>query len=105
MLKEVTKRIVTNVLIAFYQPLLFAILLSMLFMFMYLYVHYPEESQKNWLSAVKVWGKHLKRDSKFRKMFYLSFCCAMILFRTLLNRSISTNPLYINLMLILDKWC
>lgn len=46
MLKEVTKRIVTNVLIAFYQPLLFAILLSMLFMFMYLYVHYPEESQK-----------------------------------------------------------
>ena len=34
MLKEVTKRIVTNVLIAFYQPLLFAILLSMLFMFM-----------------------------------------------------------------------
>lgn len=93
MLKEVTKRIVTNVLIAFYQPLLFAILLSMLFMFMYLYVLYPEESQKNWLSAVKVWGKHLKRDSKFRKMFYLSFCCAMILFRTLLNRSISTNPL------------
>ena len=57
MLKEVTKRIVTNVLIAFYQPLLFAILLSMLFMFMYLYVHYPEESQKNWLSAVKVWGE------------------------------------------------
>ena len=93
MLKEVIKRIVSNVLIAFYQPLLFAIVLSMLFMFMYLYVHYPEESQKNWLSAVKVCGKHLKSDSKFRKLFYLSFCCAMILFRTLLNRSISINPL------------
>ena len=35
MLKEVIKRIVSNVLIAFYQPLLFAIVLSM---FIYVYV-------------------------------------------------------------------
>lgn len=93
MLKEIIKKIITNVLIAFYQPFLFAILLSILFMFMYLYVNYPNESKNKWLIAIKIWVKHLKSDLKFRKMFLLSFCCAMILFRTLLNRSISINPL------------
>ena len=45
MFKEVIKKIVTNILIAFYQPFLFAVLLSVFFMFMYLYVRYPEESK------------------------------------------------------------
>ena len=93
MFKEVIKKIVTNILIAFYQPFLFAVLLSVFFMFMYLYVRYPEESKNKWVDALKVWIIQLRYDLSFRKMFYLVFCCTMILFRTLINRSITINPL------------
>lgn len=83
---QIFKSIITNVLTALYQPFWFAIILSVLFMFVY--KSYPSIKQ-----AAKSWISWFKTDSAFRRTFLLVFYIAMILFRTLLNRNMWTNPL------------
>ena len=77
--------IITNVLTALYQPFWFAVILSVLFMFVY--KAYPSIIQ-----ATKDWISWFKTDSSFRRTFFLVFYTVMILFRTLLNRSMWANP-------------
>lgn len=77
--------IISNVLTALYQPFWFAVILSVLFMFVY--KAYPSIIQ-----ATKDWISWFKSDSSFRRTFFLVFYTVMILFRTLLNRSMWANP-------------
>ena len=77
--------IITNVLTALYQPFWFAVILSVLFMFVY--KAYPSIKH-----AVKAWLSWFKYDSNFRRTFFLVFYTVMILFRTLLNRNMWANP-------------
>ena len=83
---QIFKAIISNVLTALYQPFWFAIILSVLFMFVY--KSYPSIKQ-----AAKSWISWFKTDSAFRRTFLLVFYIAMILFRTLLNRNMWANPL------------
>lgn len=83
---QIFTTIITNVLTALYQPFWFAIILSVLFMFVY--KSYPSIKQ-----AAKSWISWFKTDSAFRRTFLLVFYIAMILFRTLLNRNMWANPL------------
>ena len=83
---QIFKAIISNVLTALYQPFWFAIILSVLFMFVY--KSYPSIKQ-----AAKSWISWYKTDSAFRRTFLLVFYIAMILFRTLLNRNMWANPL------------
>ena len=83
---QIFSTIITNVLTALYQPFWFAIILSVLFMFVY--KSYPSIKQ-----AVTDWISWFKTDSAFRRTFLLVFYTAMILFRTLLNRNMWANPL------------
>ena len=83
---QIFSTIITNVLTALYQPFWFAIILSVLFMFVY--KSYPSIKQ-----AAKSWISWFKTDSAFRRTFLLVFYTAMILFRTLLNRNMWANPL------------
>ena len=85
---EIIKIILTNVLTALYQPLGFAMILAVLFMFLYLYAR-----DHGWKEAAGMWWNAFKADSFFRKLFVLAFYTAMLLFRTLLNRDIWANPL------------
>lgn len=80
------KSIIVNVLTAFYQPFWFAVILSILFMFVY--KTYPGIK-----AASGQWVKWFKTESAFRRIFLLVFYTAMILFRTLLNRNMWANPL------------
>ncbi len=82
---EIPKGIITNVLTALYQPFWFAVILSVLFMFVY--KAYPSIKQ-----AAKDWISWFKSDSAFRRTFFLVFYTVMILFRTLLNRNMWLNP-------------
>lgn len=78
--------IITNILMALYQPFWFALVLSISLMFIW----------KNYCSvksAVIQWISWFKTDSEFRRCFFLIFYTVMILFRTLINRSFSMNPL------------
>lgn len=83
---QIFTTIITNVLTALYQPFWFAVILSVLFM--YVYKSYPSIKQ-----AAKSWISWFKTDSAFRRTFLLVFYIVMILFRTLLNRNMWANPL------------
>lgn len=85
---EIIKKIITNVLTVFYEPFGFAIVLTILFMFFYMYAR-----EKGLKSAIKQWIHEFKTDICFRKMLLLVFYTAMILFFTLLNRNLWANPI------------
>ena len=82
---EIPKGIITNVLTALYQPFWFAVILSVLFMFVY--KAYPSIKR-----AATDWISWFKSDPSFRCIFFLVFYTVMILFRTLLNRNMWANP-------------
>lgn len=82
---QIISTIITNVLTALYQPFWFAVILSVLFMFVYKAYLSIKQAAKDWIS----W---FKSDSAFRRTFFLVFYTVMILFRTLLNRNMWLNP-------------
>ena len=84
---EVIKKIITNVLIALYQPFNFAVLMTIMVMFLYLYA-----KEYGWKKVVNHWLNTFKTDEHFRHVFLLAFYTIMILFRTLLNRNMWVNP-------------
>lgn len=86
-------KIFTNVLMAFYEPFGFSLLLSFLVMFFYLYAYEAQDAGKGWKNAIVTWYKEFKKSVFFRKLFLLAFAISMILFRTLLNRNLWMNPL------------
>lgn len=90
---ELTKKIITNVLTAIYEPFGFALLLAFFTMFFYLYAYNPVNAGKGWKVTLWIWVTEFKTDCFFRKLFLLAFFSAMILFRTLLNRNLWLNPL------------
>ena len=90
---ELISKILTNILTALYEPFGFAILLSFLAMFFYLYAYEPTEAGKGWKSAIVTWYKKFKESVFFRKIFVLAFVTGLVLFRTLLNRNLWMNPL------------
>ena len=49
---KVFSKILTNILIAFYEPFGFSILLSFFAMFFYLYAYEPTNADKGWKSAI-----------------------------------------------------
>lgn len=82
---EVLRTIVTNILIALYQPLWFALILSTLFMFCWKNYSSVKQTSIQWIT----W---FKKEASFRKMFLLVFYIGIIVFRTLLNRTMWANP-------------
>ena len=86
-------KILTNILIALYEPFGFSFLLSFLAMFFYLYAYEPITADKGWKSAIMTWWLKFKKSVFFRKLFLLTFVTSFILFRTLLNRNLWMNPL------------
>ena len=86
-------KIFTNILMAFYEPFGFSLLLSFFVMFFYLYAYEAQDAGKGWKNAIVTWYKEFKKSVFFRKLFLLAFVISMILFRTLLNRNLWMNPL------------
>lgn len=85
---SILQTILTNILKGIYEPFGFAVLLAVLFMFFYLFA-----KATSWKRAVKIWLEVFRKSSEFRKMFLFAFYAALMLFRTLLNRSVWSNPL------------
>lgn len=73
---------------ALYQPFFFSVLLSVLFMFLFIYA-----KEHGWKTVFLKWWNSFKTESSFRRIFALTFYTVMILFRTLLNRDMWANPL------------
>ncbi|MFR6072300.1 MAG: VanZ family protein [Faecalitalea cylindroides] len=83
---ETISKIISNILTTLYQPFWFALILSILFMFVYM-------MYSNIKSAAVQWISWFKESVFFRKLFLLVFVTVIILFRTLLNRDMWANPL------------
>lgn len=85
---NMTKGVITDVLMALYQPFWFAVLAAILFMFAYM--HYKNHGLKK---TILKWVGQFKCSAEFRRCFFLAFYTMLILFRTLLNRNMWENPL------------
>lgn len=81
-------KIISDVLTALYQPFNFALILAVLFMFLYLFAR-----EKGWKCVFQQWWNAFRNESMFRRVFLFVFYTVMILFRTLLNRNMWANPL------------
>ena len=66
-------KILTNILIALYEPFGFSLLLSFLAMFFYLYAYEPIHAGKGWKNAIVTWYQKFKESVFFRKLFFLAF--------------------------------
>lgn len=88
----IIKKIVTNILVALYQPFWMAVILSAFAMYLYLFSYYKEEAGKGVREAVRTWITSFRKSLFFRKLFLLFFCTSLILFRTVLYRSLWVNP-------------
>lgn len=82
---DIVKIILSNILTALYQPFWFSVILSVFFMFIWKNYHSVKEAAIQWI-------RWFKSEQQFRRMFLLTFYTVMILFRTLLNRSMWANP-------------
>ena len=81
------ENIIRNVLTTLYQSFGASIVFAVIVMFAFLNV-----KDIGIRGSAKKWFSEFKNSGQFRWFFYLSFYTAMILFRTLLCRSIWTNP-------------
>lgn len=100
MIASFIDKIVSNILISLYQPFWFAVLLSVSVLFFYLYSYDSSNAGKGWKESCKAWIEKFKIDAFFRKLFFLTFFTVLILFRTLLNRSMWANPV----SNVMDGW-
>lgn len=85
---ETVRQILINILDTLYKPFGYVVLTSILFMFVYLNI--KEVGVKN---TVLNWVQAFKTSVEFRKVFLLAFNTLYILFCTLFNRSVWSNPL------------
>lgn len=85
---DIIKKIIENVLTAFYQPFGFSVLLAILFMFFYM-----SAKERGVKEIIQKWIHEFKTSGRFRGVFVLVFYTALILFRTLLNRDMWRNPI------------
>ena len=92
MITSFIDKIVSNILISLYQPFWFAVLLSVFVLFFYLFSCDSSNAGKGWKESCKAWIEKFRIDVVFRKLFFLTFFTVLILFRTLLNRSMWANP-------------
>lgn len=85
---DIIEKIITNILIAIYEPLGLSILMAILFVAVYLYA-----KENGWKVIVKKWIYEFKSNSFFRCLFGLCFVGAMLVHQTLINRNMWVNPL------------
>lgn len=69
-MKTIIGKITIDILTSIYQPFWFAILLSIMTMFFYLYVKCPEGAGKGWKAAIRTWIDYFKRDREFGLNIY-----------------------------------
>lgn len=93
-MNEIISNIIKNVLIALYQPFGAAVLFALVSMFVYIYAKEHNWKKKELVKSIcSTWFAYFKNNGGFRRTLLLMFYSAMILSRTVLYRSIWTNPL------------
>lgn len=90
---DVASKIISNILIAFYQPFWFALLAAFLISALYVENVNGKDSLSALKKIAKDWKASFLGEKHFRLQFFFWFYVILILFRTLLNRYFLVNPL------------
>ncbi len=85
---EFSEKAIKDILSSLYQFLGASFVIAVLFMFAVNYAKISSVKQ-----IVREWIDCFKNDKRFRKIFVFAFFTAMLLFRTVMCRSITENPL------------
>ena len=85
-MEEIIKNIITDILSMLYQSFWFSLFLAVLFMFVI-------KQHTGFKDAATKWMTWFKTEKKFRRTFFLVLYSALVMFRTLMNRSVYINPL------------
>lgn len=83
---QIIKSSIISILTALYTSFWFALIIAVLFMFVWKLFRTPK-------SAILQWIEWFKREKTFKRMFLLTLYTSMILFQTLLNRILWINPI------------
>ena len=65
---NIVRNIITNILMAFYQPFWFSLLACILFMFLVLYAE-----NLGWKQSFGIWWNAFKKEKTFRKQFFFAW--------------------------------
>ena len=92
-MQEMLKKVITDILTTLYEPFWFALLSALLLTIAYMYCYEPDGAGKGFKPMMLAWLGKFKKYAHFRKLFFWFFLTVIILFRTLLNRKLWSNPL------------
>lgn len=84
---EILTRILKRIIDTIYYSFGCALMLAVLFMFLYMIVR-----KDGWKEAVKKWLWSFRKEALFRKVFFFALYMGMLLFITLLGRDKYMNP-------------
>lgn len=90
---DVISTTLNNILTTLYQSFWFALIMAVLTMFFYFFSTDAQNAGKGWKHSLKIFCCCFKNKSGFRRLFFLVFYTSLVLFRTLINRTIWVNPL------------
>ena len=62
-MKQMINTVVTDMLTALYQPFMFAVVLAVFFMFLYMYANCPKEAGRGYKAAIVSWLRQFKNSS------------------------------------------
>ena len=82
-------QILKNVLSVVYKYGFTALIMGVLFTFMFYYIRHD-----GFKPILKKWLRLFREEKWFRSVFFLIFCVSMLLFRTVLCKSTTADPLY-----------
>lgn len=90
---DIIQNVLSSVLEAVYKPFWAALFVSIIMSFVYMYAYKPLAAGKGIKNVTKAWWQNVKTSAFFRKLWFLTFVFAMILFSTVLMRSRWKDPL------------
>lgn len=72
-MKQMINTVVTDMLTALYQPFMFAVVLAVFFMFLYMYANCPKEAGRGCKAAMVSWLRQFKNSSFLEDCLCLCF--------------------------------
>ena len=90
---DIIQNVLSSVLEAVYRPFWAALFVSIIMSFVYMYAYKPLAAGKGIKNIIKAWWQNVKTSAFFRKLWFLTFIFAMILFSTVLMRARWNDPL------------
>lgn len=93
-MEDIIRKIISNILIALYQPFGAVVLLTFFIMFIFIYAKEHKWEKENIVKSICLtWFSYFKKSCEFRRVFLLIFYAMIILLRTVLYRDIWANPI------------